>query len=100
MKPERSKIENSARQRQKARRDEPRSVWPDEFRACLGAWHEEIPRPDQPHELNPDAIVPSLTARRPSRTRLARESARLNPQDEKCLADEDMGDVLESWPKY
>jgi antitoxin VapB len=21
--------------------------WPDEFRACLGAWHEEIPRPMQ-----------------------------------------------------
>ena len=35
-----------------------------------------------------------------ARTRLARESARLNPRDEKRMADEDMGDVLESWPEY
>ena len=26
---------------------EPADEWPDEFRACLGAWHEEIPRPGQ-----------------------------------------------------
>ena len=25
----------------------PADEWPDEFRACLGAWSEEIPRPDQ-----------------------------------------------------
>ena len=26
---------------------EPAEEWPDEFRACLGAWSEEIPRPKQ-----------------------------------------------------
>ncbi len=26
---------------------EPVDEWSDEFRACLGAWSEEIPRPDQ-----------------------------------------------------
>jgi hypothetical protein len=24
---------------------EPVDAWPDSFRACLGAWDEEIPRP-------------------------------------------------------
>lgn len=26
---------------------EPVDEWPDDFRACLGAWSEEIPRPRQ-----------------------------------------------------
>lgn len=26
---------------------EPADEWPDEFRTCLGAWSEEIPRPAQ-----------------------------------------------------
>ena len=26
---------------------EPADEWPNEFRACLGAWSEEIPRPKQ-----------------------------------------------------
>ena len=26
---------------------EPADEWPDEFRACLGAWSESIPRPAQ-----------------------------------------------------
>jgi antitoxin VapB len=26
---------------------EPADDWPDEFRACLGAWGEDIPRPVQ-----------------------------------------------------
>jgi antitoxin VapB len=26
---------------------EPADEWPDEFRACLGAWCEDIPRPGQ-----------------------------------------------------
>ena len=26
---------------------EPADEWPDEFRACLCAWSEEIPRPEQ-----------------------------------------------------
>ena len=26
---------------------EPIDEWPDRFRACLGAWSEEIPRPKQ-----------------------------------------------------
>jgi metal-responsive CopG/Arc/MetJ family transcriptional regulator len=38
--------------------------------------------------------------RRLARTRLARESARLNPDEEKRLADEGLADVLESWPEY
>ena len=35
-----------------------------------------------------------------AQTRLARESARLNPRAEKRLADESMIDALESWPEY
>jgi antitoxin VapB len=26
---------------------EPVDEWPDKFRACLGGWHEDIPRPMQ-----------------------------------------------------
>ena len=35
-----------------------------------------------------------------ARTRLAREAAKLNPRDEKRLAEEGLTDVLESWPEY
>jgi metal-responsive CopG/Arc/MetJ family transcriptional regulator len=35
-----------------------------------------------------------------ARTRLARESAKLKPAEEKRFADEGMRDALESWPEY
>ena len=35
-----------------------------------------------------------------ARTRLARESAKLNPREEKRLADEGLADDLTSWPEY
>lgn len=35
-----------------------------------------------------------------ARTRLARESAKLNPREEKRLADEGLVDALETWPEY
>jgi metal-responsive CopG/Arc/MetJ family transcriptional regulator len=35
-----------------------------------------------------------------ARTRLARESAKLNPTEEKRLADEGLADDLTSWPEY
>src|SRR5436190_22801613 len=35
-----------------------------------------------------------------ARTRLARESAKLNPREEKRLADEGLARDLESWPEY
>jgi Arc/MetJ-type ribon-helix-helix transcriptional regulator len=35
-----------------------------------------------------------------ARTRLARESAKLNMRDEKRLADEGLGADLASWPEY
>ena len=35
-----------------------------------------------------------------ARTRLARESAKLNPREEKHLADEGLADALDSWPEY
>lgn len=38
--------------------------------------------------------------RRLARTRLARESAKLNPKEEKRLADEGLVDALDSWPEY
>jgi metal-responsive CopG/Arc/MetJ family transcriptional regulator len=38
--------------------------------------------------------------RRLARTRLARESAKLNAQDEKRLADEGLAEDVESWPEY
>ncbi len=38
--------------------------------------------------------------RRLARTRLAREAAKLNPAEEKRLADEGLGDALDAWPEY
>jgi len=35
-----------------------------------------------------------------ARTRLARESAKLNPKEEKRLADEGLVDTFDSWPEY
>jgi metal-responsive CopG/Arc/MetJ family transcriptional regulator len=35
-----------------------------------------------------------------ARTRLARESAKLNPSEEAQLADEGLIDALDSWPEY
>ncbi len=35
-----------------------------------------------------------------ARTRLARESAKLNPKEEKRLADEGLVDALDAWPEY
>jgi metal-responsive CopG/Arc/MetJ family transcriptional regulator len=35
-----------------------------------------------------------------ARTRLARESAKLDPREEQRLADEGLADTLESWPEY
>ena len=35
-----------------------------------------------------------------ARTRLARESAKLNPRDEKRFADEGLADDLAAWPEY
>lgn len=35
-----------------------------------------------------------------SRSRLAMECAKLSPQDEAAIADEDMGEVLAEWPEY
>ena len=38
--------------------------------------------------------------KRLARTRLARESTKLNPKEEKRLADEGLVDALDSWPEY
>lgn len=27
--------------------------WPDTFRSCLGAWHDDIPRPEQGDIMDP-----------------------------------------------
>ncbi len=35
-----------------------------------------------------------------ARTRLAREAGKLNPTEEKRLADEGLVDALDSWPEY
>jgi metal-responsive CopG/Arc/MetJ family transcriptional regulator len=35
-----------------------------------------------------------------ARTRLARESAKLNPKEEKRLADDGLVDTLDAWPEY
>jgi Arc/MetJ-type ribon-helix-helix transcriptional regulator len=35
-----------------------------------------------------------------ARTRLARESAKLSPREEKRLADEGLADDLTAWPEY
>jgi metal-responsive CopG/Arc/MetJ family transcriptional regulator len=35
-----------------------------------------------------------------ARTRLARESAKLNPREERRLADEGLADDFASWPEY
>lgn len=38
--------------------------------------------------------------RRLARTRLAREAGKLNPADEKRMADEGVADALDAWPEY
>jgi metal-responsive CopG/Arc/MetJ family transcriptional regulator len=38
--------------------------------------------------------------RRLARTRLARESAKLNPREEARFADESVVDALDAWPEY
>jgi hypothetical protein len=38
--------------------------------------------------------------RRLARTRLARESAKLHPREEKRLAEEGLGEDLDEWPDY
>jgi metal-responsive CopG/Arc/MetJ family transcriptional regulator len=38
--------------------------------------------------------------RRLARTRLAREAAKLNPAEEKRVADEGLAGVLDAWPEY
>jgi metal-responsive CopG/Arc/MetJ family transcriptional regulator len=38
--------------------------------------------------------------RRLARTRLARESAKLNQREEQQLADEGLADTLDAWPEY
>jgi Arc/MetJ-type ribon-helix-helix transcriptional regulator len=38
--------------------------------------------------------------KRLARTRLARESAKLNPREEKRLADEGLAQDLAAWPEY
>ena len=38
--------------------------------------------------------------RRLARTRLAREAAKLNPAEEKRLAEDGLADALDSWPEY
>lgn len=35
-----------------------------------------------------------------ARTRLAREVAKLNPTEEKLVADEGIADALDAWPEY
>jgi metal-responsive CopG/Arc/MetJ family transcriptional regulator len=35
-----------------------------------------------------------------ARTRLARESAKLNPAEEKKLAEDSLADALDAWPEY
>jgi hypothetical protein len=35
-----------------------------------------------------------------ARTRLARESAKLNPMEEKRFAEEGVVDALDAWPEY
>lgn len=42
----------------------------------------------------------SYMLHRLARTRLARESAKLNPAEEKKLADEGPADTLDAWPEY
>jgi metal-responsive CopG/Arc/MetJ family transcriptional regulator len=48
------------------------------------------------------AVESALTDKlqRLARTRLARESAKLNPREEKRLADEGLADDFASWPEY
>lgn len=38
--------------------------------------------------------------RRLARTRLAREAAKLNPAEEKRLAEDGLADALDAWPEY
>ncbi|MBI4483680.1 MAG: AbrB/MazE/SpoVT family DNA-binding domain-containing protein [Acidobacteria bacterium] len=37
---------------------EPVDEWSERFRACLGAWREEIPRPEQPRLADVRSVFP------------------------------------------
>jgi len=57
--------------------------------------HQQFPNRSQAVEA---ALSEKLE--RLSRTRLAREAAKLNPAEEKALAEEGMGIELATWPEY
>ncbi len=57
--------------------------------------HQQFPNRSQAVET---ALSEKLE--RLSRTRLAREAAKLNPAEEKALAEEGMGIELATWPEY
>lgn len=63
--------------------------------AGLDCWVREGKYPNRSRALQ--AAV-NLLMEREKRTRLARELSKLNPREEKRLAEEGLGD--ESWPQY
>lgn len=66
----------------------------------LGELDELIARHRFPNRSQ--AIEAALAEKlaRLARTRLARESAKLEPAEEKALAEEGMGTELATWPEY
>jgi Arc/MetJ-type ribon-helix-helix transcriptional regulator len=63
--------------------------------ADLDRWVKEGKYPNRSRALQ-SAV--NLLSEREKRTRLARELARLDPHDEKQLAEEGLGDA--AWPEY
>ena len=65
--------------------------------------HQPYIRIQFPHSDHRSQAVEAALAdkvHRLARTRLARESAKLNPKEEKRLADEGLIDTLDAWPEY
>ena len=68
--------------------------------ALLGQVDELVARREFPSRSQAIEIALAEKLARARRTRLTRECAKLDPADEKALADEGLAGSSDSWPQY
>lgn len=66
----------------------------------LGRVDELVARREFPSRSQAIEIALAEKLARARRTRLARECAKFNPEDEKALAEEGLAGSSDSWPEY
>ncbi len=66
----------------------------------LGRVDELVARREFPSRSRAIEIALAEKLARAGRTRLARECAKLDPEDEKALAEEGLAGSSDSWPEY